>query len=89
MRLLVSKLILFPFFVTSQNTWSSSFDAVRSYSSPRATDLDSDGVGDIIIGPGTDAFASPFGAIALDGIDGSTLWLMESTNEIFLEVYYG
>ena len=83
MRLLVFPLILFPFFVTSQNTWSSGFDAVRSYSSPRATDLNSDGVDDIILGAGTDGFASPYGAIALDGVDGSTLWLMESTNEIF------
>ncbi|MGB1931959.1 MAG: hypothetical protein ACPHL8_02795, partial [Flavobacteriales bacterium] len=83
MRLLVFLLILLPFFVTSQNTWSSGFDAVRSYSSPRATDLNSDGVDDIILGAGTDGFASPYGAIALDGVDGSTLWLMESTNEIF------
>ncbi|MGC6471150.1 MAG: T9SS type A sorting domain-containing protein [Flavobacteriales bacterium] len=83
MRLLVYLLILFPFFVTSQNTWSSGFDAVRSYSSPRATDLNSDGVDDIILGAGTDGFASPYGAIALDGVDGSTLWLMQSTNEIF------
>ena len=87
MRLLVSILILFPFFVTSQNTWSSGFDAVRSYSSPRATDLNSDGIDDIIIGSGTDGFASPYGAIALDGVDGSTLWIMESTNEIFQALF--
>ena len=83
MRLIVYTWVLFPFFVTSQNTWSSGFDAVRSYSSPRATDLNSDGVDDIILGAGMVGFASPYGAIALDGIDGSTLWLMESTNEIF------
>ncbi|MAD50438.1 MAG: hypothetical protein CMC95_03960, partial [Flavobacteriales bacterium] len=83
MRLLAYLLILTPFFVTSQNTWSSGFDAVRSYSSPRSVDLNSDGIEDIILGAGIDGYASPYGAVAIDGADGSSLWQMESSNEIF------
>ena len=39
---------LFPFCYFTK-WWSSGFDAVRSYSSPRATDLNSDGIDDIIL----------------------------------------
>ena len=75
--------LLTPYFTVAQNNWSSAFDAVRSYSSPRATDLNADGVEDIILGAGIDGFASPYGALAIDGQNGNTLWQMESSNEIF------
>ena len=83
MRTLVLFFILTPLLAFSQNQWSSYYDAVRSYSSPRATDLNEDGVEDIIFGAGVDGFASPFGAVAIDGLNGNTLWQMESSNEIF------
>ena len=69
--------------LVGQNQWTSQFDAVRSYSSPRATDLNQDGILDIVLGSGVDGFASPFGAIAVNGANGNTLWTMESSNEIF------
>ncbi|MGC6491190.1 MAG: hypothetical protein ACON5E_07915, partial [Flavobacteriales bacterium] len=72
-----------PILLLAQNQWQSQYGAVRSYSSPRATDLNQDGVLDIVVGSGVDGFPSPFGAIALDGTNGNTLWTMESTNEIY------
>ena len=68
-------LLLFPVVLVGQNQWTSQFDAVRSYSSPRATDLNQDGILDIVLGSGVDGFASPFGAIAVNGANGNTLGL--------------
>ena len=45
--------------------------------------MNNDGIKDIILGAGIDGYASPYGAVAIDGFNGDILWQMESANEIF------
>ena len=63
--------------------WSSFTDFVPTFSSPRSTDLNGDGISDIIIGAGTDSTFSNNGILAIDGSDGSTLWNTPSYDEVF------
>lgn len=55
--------------------WNKSFYQIGSQSSPRATDLNGDGVMDIILGAGEAEMArTDQGVIALDGTSGELLW---------------
>lgn len=65
------------------NSWQSFTDSIPTLSSPRACDLNNDGIKDIIIGGGTDGVASNNGIMAFNGIDGSLLWKRGSRNEVF------
>ena len=84
MRLVVYLFFLSSFFVSAQNSLTSDFDAVISYSSTRTNGLKSDREDNTVVGCGIYGFASYYGAVALDGSDGSLSWLMESKNKIFL-----
>jgi hypothetical protein len=64
-------------------SWQSFTDSIPTLSSPRASDLNNDGVKDIIIGGGTDGVASNNGIMAFNGVDGSLLWKRGSRNEVF------
>ena len=65
------------------NSWQAFVDSIPTLSSPRTCDLNNDGVQDIVIGGGTDGFASNHGIMALNGVDGSLLWNRASRNEVF------
>ena len=70
--------------VTSQSLqWSVLTDSVPTLSSPRAADLNSDGVLDIVLGAGTDSTYSNYGIMAFDGLNGNNLWTLPATDEIF------
>jgi hypothetical protein len=64
-------------------TWQSFTDSIPTLSSPRACDLNNDGVKDIVIGGGTDGVASNSGIMAFNGVDGTLLWKRGSRNEVF------
>ncbi|MBM3451608.1 MAG: T9SS type A sorting domain-containing protein [Bacteroidetes bacterium] len=64
-------------------TWQSFTDSIPTLSSPRACDLNNDGVRDIVIGGGTDGFASNNGIMAFNGVNGALLWKRGSRNEVF------
>ena len=64
-------------------SWQSFTDSIPTLSSPRACDLNNDGVKDIIIGGGTDGVASNNGVMAFNGVNGSLLWKQGSRNEVF------
>jgi hypothetical protein len=71
--------------LTAQNLiWQSFIDSIPSFSSPRAVDLNGDGVLDIVLGGGTDGAASNNGIMAFDGVDGSLLWKRAAHDEIFV-----
>lgn len=57
-----------------QIVWSTFIDSIASFSSPRATDLNGDGILDIVIGAGTEAKGNYYNATAFNGVDGSVLW---------------
>jgi outer membrane protein assembly factor BamB len=65
------------------DSWQSFTDSIPTLSSPRACDLNNDGVKDIVIGGGTDGVASNNGIMAFNGINGSLLWKRGSRNEVF------
>ena len=64
-------------------SWVNNTPLIRSYSSPRATDLNNDGIKDIVFGGGVDGFPSPYGVIAIDGSNGTTIWTVTTRNEMF------
>lgn len=69
--------------IAQLTSWQSFTDSIPTLSSPRACDLNNDGVKDIIIGGGTDGVASNNGIMAFNGNDGSLLWKRSSRNEVF------
>lgn len=69
--------------LTAQN-WSVKYDGVGTFSSPRVTDLNGDGVGDVILGAGREEFhACDSAVIALDGKSGEMLWRVRAIDQIF------
>lgn len=65
-------------------TWTTFLDGIGSFSSPRVTDLNRDGVGDIVVGAGRQEFQkSDTAVIALDGITGELIWKSAAENQVF------
>lgn len=64
--------------------WQLTLPAAGTYASPRAIDLNGDGVKDIVLGAGGDAEwqGSESGVLAIDGRDGRLLWKASCRNQI-------
>jgi hypothetical protein len=72
------------FQLSAQQSWSVLLPGIGTFSSPRVTDLNNDGVGDIILGAGREEFQACDTAIfALDGADGSMLWKRSANDQVF------
>jgi outer membrane protein assembly factor BamB len=70
--------------LVAQNSWSVKYKGMGTFSSPRASDLNDDGVLDIIFGAGREEFQSCDSAvIAVDGRDGKMLWHVAAKDQIF------
>jgi len=70
--------------VFGQNNWTAEFKNLGSLSSPRVTDLNSDGIKDIIIGSGRIEFMPCDSAvIAIDGSTGETIWTIDASDQMF------
>jgi len=69
-------------FCSAQN-WQSFTDSIGTFSSARSSDLNGDGIMDIVIGGGTDSMFSNNGVMAYNGVDGSLLWKRSSRDELF------
>ncbi len=63
--------------------WESSVTEVSPFSSPRACDLNGDGVLDLVIGAGIEDKGTPKGIFAFDGSDGSILWQRYARNQVY------
>ena len=64
--------------------WEANFPVIGSQSSPRAIDLNGDGVLDIVIGAGENEFQkSEFGVLALDGQSGNLLWKHHCIDQMY------
>jgi hypothetical protein len=68
---------------TQTALWQSFTDSIPTLSSPRGSDLNGDGVIDIVIGGGTDGVFSNNGIMAYNGASGELLWKRSARNEIF------
>ena len=68
----------------SQLVWSRDIPVIGSQSSPRTTDLNKDGIQDIVIGAGKNEFQkSDMGILAFDGKTGNLLWKQEAPDQVF------
>ncbi len=75
---------LFRIPATAQVSWEKLMPGVGTFSSPRVTDLNRDGVGDVIVGLGRQEFQACDSAIvALDGKTGELLWKKPAADQIF------
>ena len=68
----------------SEVIWNKDLPVVGSLSSPRTTDLNNDGVLDIVIGAGKNEFQkTDMGILAFDGKTGKLLWKQSSVDQVF------
>src|SRR5688572_27581105 len=68
----------------SKVLWDHHFPVIGSQSSPRAVDLNGDGVLDIVMGAGKNEFQkSRQGILALDGKTGDVLWQQEAEDQVY------
>jgi outer membrane protein assembly factor BamB len=64
--------------------WEKSIPTIGSQSSPLASDLNGDGILDIVIGAGQDEYQkSTQGVLAIDGLTGDIIWQAPCTDQIF------
>jgi outer membrane protein assembly factor BamB len=64
--------------------WSADFGGIGTHSSPRAADLNQDGVKDLIIGTGKKEFeATETGVVAVDGATGKVLWKVPARDQMY------
>lgn len=68
--------------INAQN-WQFFIDSIPTLSSPRACDLNNDGIKDIVFGGGTDGVYSNNGIMAVNGHNGTLLWKRPARNEVF------
>lgn len=81
-KLVVSTFVFLQSLAFAQN-WQSFTDSIPTLSSPRACDLNNDGVKDLVFGGGTDGVYSNNGIMAFNGVNGSLLWKRPARNEVF------
>lgn len=63
--------------------WQANYPITTAYSSPRATDLNGDGVLDIVIGTGSGEWIyTDVGVLAIDGKTGKRLWHLPARNQV-------
>jgi outer membrane protein assembly factor BamB len=68
----------------SELVWDKTFSRIGSQSSPRASDLNEDGILDIVIGAGQNEYQhSAEGVLALDGKSGEILWKAEGEDQVY------
>jgi outer membrane protein assembly factor BamB len=84
MVLLAFCLFYLPNLSFSQEGWVKELPNIGTFSSPRVTDLNKDGVKDIIMGAGRLEFqACDSAVIAIDGKDGRLMWQVAAKDQIF------
>lgn len=77
------------FHVNSQDAhWHVQLDTANIFSSPRFSDLNKDGVKDIVLGGGVEGVPSSNGVIALDGSNGEVLWNLPCRTQIYTSALF-
>jgi outer membrane protein assembly factor BamB len=81
--LIIGIIAVIIYFQMKRNSWTNTFENTATSSSIRTTDLNSDGILDIVFGAGTiENKASENGVIALNGKDGKVLWKAPCRNQM-------
>jgi hypothetical protein len=84
-RILLLVILFFAFISckNEKNDWEIEIPGVTSSSSPMCTDLNNDGIKDIVMGAGGEEWEkTPTGIIAINGLNGNVLWFAQSRNQI-------
>jgi outer membrane protein assembly factor BamB len=68
--------------------WSIKIDSADIFSSPRFSDLNNDGIKDVIIGGGIEDLTVSSGVIAIDGKTGHELWSVPSYSQIYTSALF-
>lgn len=71
-----------------QRAWTNQISEANIFSSPRFTDLNKDGVKDVIIGAGIESTASDHGILALNGKNGEILWTVKSRSQVYTSALF-
>jgi hypothetical protein len=67
-----------------EKVWSSDFPNIGTHSSPRATDLNGDGIKDLVFGTGKlEMMETEVGIVAVSGASGETLWKLPTHDQVF------
>ncbi|MFT6205250.1 MAG: outer membrane protein assembly factor BamB/predicted nucleic acid-binding protein [Spirosomataceae bacterium] len=83
-QLLLSLLCCVTFTTFSQSGWVKNLATIGTFSSPRVSDLNKDGVKDIILGAGRLEFqACDSAVVAINGKDGQLMWQVSASDQIF------
>ncbi|MEO6188329.1 MAG: hypothetical protein ABIO82_07385, partial [Ginsengibacter sp.] len=70
--------------VTPKLIWNKDFPVIGSLSSPRTTDLNGDGVLDIVMGAGKNELQkTDMGILAIDGKTGKLLWKQSAIDQMY------
>lgn len=64
-------------------TWYHDVPNAAIFSSPKASDLNGDGILDIVVGTGNEFMANPKGVLALNGLTGQALWTFSASDQLF------
>jgi len=73
----------------SQNIiWQRSFYGGQIFSSPRCEDLSGDGIKDVVVGAGVELDTSRHGILALNGLNGNTLWTYPVNDNLFTSAVF-
>lgn len=68
----------------SELVWEKNLPVIGSQSSPRAVDLNNDGVLDLVMGAGKNEYqTSDHGILAFDGKTGELLWKQEAADQVY------
>ena len=76
-------IIEFPTLTAQSIQWQTSISDVSTFSSPRAIDLNQDGIKDIVLGAGIEGEASPSGIFAFSGVNGEVLWQRYARDQMY------
>lgn len=72
------------FTLHAQHSWSVKYKGIGTFSSPRVSDFNGDGIRDIVFGAGREEFqACDSAVIAVDGRSGRMLWHVSAKDQIF------
>jgi hypothetical protein len=73
---------------SQRSKWNVEIDSANVFSSPRCTDLNKDGIKDIVFGGGIEGVKSPNGIIAVDGSTGKILWAVPCHTQIYTSALF-
>lgn len=81
--------LFFAFSGSAQNTrWKIQVDSANIFSSPRFTDLNNDGVKDVVVGAGIEGKSVSNGILSINGNDGSILWQIATQTQIYTSALF-